>query len=64
MLKVKAVGEARLPVPGFAGRFVGREKKSGAIIAEGVLVPADSYYLRALARGDIALAESSKKVSS
>lgn len=63
-IRVKAVGNARLPVPGTPGRFVGRDRKTGAIIADGVAVPADSYYLRAIARGDIALIESADEVLS
>lgn len=54
-IRVKAVADARLPVPGTPGRFVGRDRKTGEIIADGVSVPADSYYLRAVARGDLAL---------
>ena len=53
MIRVRAVGDAKLPVPGSAtARYVGRDK-SGAVIADGVNVPADSYHLRALRRGDI-----------
>jgi hypothetical protein len=52
-IRVRAVGDARLPVPGSASaRYVGRDKK-GAPIAEGVDVPADSYHRRAIARGDL-----------
>jgi hypothetical protein len=40
-------------LPGSAtARYVGRDKK-GAVIAEGVDVPADSYHRRAIARGDL-----------
>lgn len=53
MIRVRAVGDAKLPVPGSAtARYVGRDK-SGAVISDGVNVPADSYHLRALRRGDI-----------
>lgn len=51
-IRVRAKGTAKLPVPGMRGRFVGRDK-AGEIIAGGVEVPAESYYLRALKRGDI-----------
>jgi len=63
-IRVKAVGDARLPVPGAPGRFVGRDRKTGAVLADGVSVPADSYYLRAVARGDLALIESAEEVQS
>ena len=63
-IRVKAVGDARLPVPGTPGRFVGRDRKTGEIIADGVSVPADSYYLRAISRGDLALIESADEVLS
>lgn len=63
-LRVKAVGDARLPVPGVPGRFVGRDRKTGEILADGVSVPADSYYLRAVARGDIALLAGAEEVQS
>jgi hypothetical protein len=50
---VRAVGDAKLPVPGSAtARYVGRDK-SGAVIAEGVTVPDDSYHRRALVRGEL-----------
>jgi hypothetical protein len=53
MIRVRAVGDAKLPVPNSAtARYVGRDK-SGAVIPDGVNVPADSYHLRALRRGDI-----------
>ena len=63
-IRVKAVADARLPVPGTPGRFVGRDRKTGEIIADGVSVPAESYYLRAVARGDLALIESADEVQS
>lgn len=63
-IRVKAVADARLPVPGTPGRFVGRDRKTGAIIADGVAVPADSYYLRAVARGDLALLVGAEEVQS
>jgi hypothetical protein len=63
-IRVKAVGDARLPVPGTPGRFVGRDRKTGEILADGVTVPAESYYLRAVARGDLALLESAEEVQS
>ncbi len=63
-IRVKAVADARLPVPGTPGRFVGRDRKTGEIIADGVAVPAESYYLRAVARGDLALLESADEVQS
>lgn len=63
-IRVKAVADARLPVPGTPGRFVGRDRKTGEIIADGVSVPADSYYLRAIARGDLALLEGVDEVQS
>jgi len=56
MIRVRAVGDAKLPVPGVtAARYVGRNR-DGSVIAEGVVVPADSYYTRAVARGDLELA--------
>ncbi len=63
-IRVKAVADARLPVPGTPGRFVGRDRKTGEILAGGVTVPAESYYLRAVARGDLALLESADEVQS
>lgn len=63
-IRVKAVADARLPVPGTLGRFVGRDRKTGEILAGGVTVPAESYYLRAVARGDLALLESADEVQS
>jgi hypothetical protein len=63
-IRVKAVADARLPVPGTPGRFVGRDRKTGEIIADGVAVPAESYYQRAVARGDLALLESADEVQS
>lgn len=63
-IRVKAVADARLPVPGTPGRFVGRDRKTGEIIAGGVAVSAESYYLRAVARGDLALIESADEVQS
>ncbi len=51
-IRVRAVGDALLPVPGFAGRFVGRDANRN-IIDEGVDVPEDQYHLRAIMRGDI-----------
>lgn len=59
MMKVRAVGTGKLPVPGMRGRFVGRDK-AGEIIAEGVDVPEDGYHLRALARGDIEMVQVAK----
>lgn len=52
-IRVWAVGEARLPIPGMPGRFVARAPKSHAPLAEGADVPDDSYHRRALARGEI-----------
>lgn len=52
MLRVRAVGDAKLPVPGMTPRFVGRAK-DGSVIVEGVNVPDDSYHRRAVARGDL-----------
>lgn len=63
-IRVKAVADARLPVPGTPGRFVGRDRKTGEILADGVSVPAESYYMRAVARGDIALIASAEEVQS
>ena len=63
-IRVKAVADARLPVHGVPGRFVGRDRKTGEILAGGVTVPAESYYLRAVARGDLALLESADEVQS
>ena len=63
-IRVKAAADARLPVPGTPGRFVGRDRKTGEIIADGVAVPAESYYQRAVARGDLALLESADEVQS
>ncbi len=54
-IRVRAVGDARLPVPGMGGRFVGRDRKPHEIIAEGVEVPDDSYHRRAIARGALTL---------
>lgn len=52
-LRVRAVGDAKLPVPGSAtARYVGRDR-SGAVIAEGVTVPDDSYHRRAIVRGEL-----------
>lgn len=51
-IRVRAKGDARLPVPGTSGRFVGRDKKS-EILADGVLVTEDAYHLRAVKRGDL-----------
>lgn len=59
-LRVRARGDARLPVPGFAGRYVGRDA-SGAAIPEGVVVPDDSYHRRALARGELDLVSEEKE---
>lgn len=59
MMRVRAVGTGKLPVPGMTGRFVGRTK-AGEIIAEGVDVPEDGYHLRALTRGDIELVQVAK----
>lgn len=63
-IRVKAVADARLPVPGTPGRFVGRDRKTGEILADGVAVPAESYYLRAVARGDLALLAGADEVQS
>lgn len=54
-IRVRAVGDARLPVPGMGGRFVGRDRKTHEIIAEGVEVPDDSYHRRAIAQGALTL---------
>lgn len=51
-IRVRAVGDAKLPVPGMPGRFVARDKK-GDPIQDGAEVPDDSYHRRAIARGDI-----------
>jgi predicted nucleotidyltransferase len=51
-----------LPVLGMRGRYVGRDK-AGAIIEAGVDVPAESYYLRAIARGDIEAVKAVSEVS-
>lgn len=52
-IRVRAVGDAKLPVPGATSpRYVGRAR-DGSIIAEGVTVPADSYHMRALRRGEL-----------
>lgn len=56
-IRVRAVGDARLPVPGAPGRFVGRDRKTFEPVEGGVEVPDDSYHRRALKRGDIALCE-------
>ncbi len=56
-IRVRAVGDAKLPVPGvLAARYVGRNR-DGSVIDEGVVVPADSYHTRAVERGDLALVE-------
>lgn len=52
-LRVFAVGEARLPAIGMPGRFVARAPKTHEPLADGALVPDDSYHRRALARGEI-----------
>ena len=52
-IRVWAVVEARLPIPGMPGRFVARAPKSHAPLAEGADVPDDGYHQRALARGEI-----------
>lgn len=53
-IRARAVGDAKLPVPGSTSpRYVGRSR-DGAIIVEGVTVPDDSYHRRAIARGDLA----------
>lgn len=54
-IRVRAVGDARLPVPGMPGRFVGRAPKTHEPLADGVEVPDDSYHRRAIARGEIAV---------
>lgn len=55
-IRVWAVGEARLPIPGMPGRFVARAPKSNEPLADGVEVPDDSYHRRAISRGELALA--------
>jgi hypothetical protein len=56
-IRVRAVGDAKLPVPGvLAARYVGRNR-DGSVIGEGVVVPADSYHKRAVERGDLELVE-------
>lgn len=52
-IRVWAVGEARLPIPGMPGRFVARAPKSHAHLADGADVPDDGYHQRAIARGEI-----------
>ena len=59
-LRVRARGDARLPVPGYAGRYVGRAA-DGSALPNGVDVPDDSYHQRALARGDIELVKPSEE---
>lgn len=54
-IRVWAVGEARLPIPGMPGRFVARATKTHEPLAEGADVPDDSYHRRAIARGGITL---------
>lgn len=54
-IRVWAVGDARLPVPGMAGRFVARAPKTHEPLSEGALVPDDGYHRRALARREITL---------
>jgi len=62
-LRVRPRGDARLPVPGYAGRYVGRAH-DGSVLPNGVDVPDDSYHQRALARGDIELVKPSEETSS
>jgi len=57
-IRVRAVGDARLPVPGMPGRFVGRDRKTHALLAGCVEVPADGYHMRAVQRGELALCTS------
>jgi hypothetical protein len=61
-IRVRAKGDAMLPVLGMRGRYVGRDK-AGAIIEAGVDVPVESYYLRAIARGDIEAVKAVSEVS-
>ncbi len=62
-LRVRAVRDAKLPMPNSAtARFVGRDKR-GEIIPAGVDVPDDSYHRRALSRGDIELASAGEEHS-
>lgn len=51
-IRVRAIGDALLPKPGFPGRFVARNPDR-SIIAEGVDVPDDSYHRRAIRRGEL-----------
>jgi hypothetical protein len=57
---VFAVDGRSLPFDGGVGRFVGRDK-TGAARADGDLVPASSYYIRAIARGDVTVAPGGEK---
>ena len=52
-MRVRAVGDRRLPTVGRSGAFVGRRGADHAIIEEGVTVPDDSYHRRAVTRGDL-----------
>ena len=61
----KGIGEKICEVLADAGADiagVGRDK-AGAIIEAGVDVPAESYYLRAIARGDIEAVKAVSEVS-
>lgn len=62
-IRVRAVGDARLPVPGMPGRVVARAPKTHEPIAEGVDVPDDSYHRRAIARGELAEVTTAKSAA-
>ena len=58
-IRVRAVGRAKLLAHDgrgyfIPGRYVGRDRR-GEILAEGELVPANSYHTRAVRRGDLEL---------
>lgn len=56
-IRVFAVGDARLPVPGQVGRYVARHPKTHEPMRDGALVPDDSYHRRAIARGELSLTD-------
>jgi hypothetical protein len=62
-IRVFAVEGRSLPFEGGVGRFVGRDKKYGAVKLDGDEVQASAYYQRAIARGDITLAAPEESAS-
>lgn len=56
-LRIRAVDDRLLPLVApdgatLKGRYAGRDK-TGAALPDGELVPANSYYRRAISRGDV-----------